>query len=464
MDRQQTINTQIKKVLQQYSLSLPERIPLYEMTSCLDQSREDQVVFYYLRNGQEHLEKFKRRLAKAKAKVIIINRTVKKREQTYFIDAGKSFLSVMRECVDTLYPIPLNKVYIGVTGTNGKSSVVSFLSQMANASAIKTLTIGTLGIILNGQKQPIFLRATTPSNVDLRRIIHDYQKDFDLCTLEVSSHGLDQNRIRGISFDVGVWTNFTQDHLDYHGSMESYYHAKLKLREYLKRGSAILIPSTAKNLCFRTKDNGSFCIVPIAPRQNAPDCCRLNFNLTNMLLAQRALERIFPDHSFDPSVLRPLKGRGEIIRAHGKIVVIDYAHTPDALVKITQAVRENLEKNPILLFGAGGNRDRSKRTLMGQMAQEYASYTYITTDNPRNEEAKDIIADIERGFSSPRYEVIVSRREAITKAVQNLSKNEVLIVAGKGDEDYIDIKGVHYPHSDQDLIMEALDNCLKVST
>ena len=458
MGRQKTINGFLEKVFHKYDLFPYQNHPLREITSYLDRSCEDQIVFYYIKKGKEHLKKFYQRLKIAKAKVVIVNGEVEKRERedVCVINAGEFFSSIVQECVDTLYPVPKKRAYIGVTGTNGKSSVISFISQMACSSTIRTLNLGTPGVFLDGQKQGICLHATTPSHIDLRRILYDYRRNFDLCVLEVSSHGLDQGRVRGISFDVGVWTNLTHDHLDYHGDMESYFKAKLRLQDYLKEGRVILIPSTAEELISRLQNRDGFHIVPVAPRNHIPDFCRLKFNLVNTVLAQKALELVYPGITFDPSSLRPLAGRAEIIQYRGKTVAIDYAHGPDALAQTTYAIQEALSKRPILLFGAGGNRDQSKRAIMGQVAQRCASFSYITTDNPRYEDPEDIIADIKRGFSSRRYEVIVDRRTAITRAIENLNEDEVLIVAGKGDEDYIDIKGVKHPFSDRDTVREAL--------
>ena len=455
MDLQKTINKEIEEIFKKYSLDFSSDHPLNEITSLLDQSHEKQLVFYRLQEGLENTKTFHERCQKGRTKTIVVERETSGEKGKNIVNVGENFTPIIQECVDCLYPVAKNKKYIGVTGTNGKTSVVSFISQLAHHSKIKVLTIGTLGVFLNGKKQDITIDGTTPSHIDLRRIIHGNRDAFELCVIETSSHGLDQGRVRGMEFDIGVWTNLTQDHLDYHGDMESYFLAKLKIREYLKEGSVILIPSTSKELM--GKENAPFHIIDIEGSPPLPPFCRIGPNRINAMLAMESLKRIYKDQSFDPMVLKSVEGRINIFQKGQKTVVVDYAHTPDALLNIIETVTLQFSKKVVLLFGAGGNRDQSKRKRMGEIADKHAAFSYITTDNPRYERAEKIINEIGEGFSSKRYKAVVDRGEAILMAIKRLQEHEVLIVAGKGHENHIEKEGKFYPFSDIDRVKEAME-------
>ena len=454
MIHQRIINDYIAIVFQKYLRTLPDIGRLQGITSHLDTSYENEIVFYRIWNNKKSEEVFYKRLKKGKSRLIIVNREVDRVRGRHIWNVGEKFDSFIIDCVDSLYPVPVGKKYIGVTGTNGKTSVVHLASQIAGLSGLKVLSIGTLGVLLDGQKQSIRAMGTTPPNIDLRRVISDYAQDFDIGIFEVSSHGLDQERVRGIGFDVCVWTNFSQDHLDYHGDMDNYYESKYRIRNYLNKKAVILVPSTAMELLDRMAPE--FERVLVKKLEGVPEFGTMCFNQVNLNLALAALKKICLDTPCELGRIKPVEGRVNMFQGGGRTVIVDFAHTPDGLLNVIKGVRLSLLKRVILLFGAGGNRDRLKRELMGRVADNNADYTYVTSDNPRDEEPEDIISQIILGFSSNRYEVVLDREEAIRKAIANLREDEVLIVAGKGSEDTIEKKGAKYPFSDRKIVKELL--------
>ena len=457
MNHLQTINTVIKEIFGRYSHPLPCDGPLTDITTCLDGSRQNDMVFYRLGKKQSDLKKFQKRLEEANSGIVVVNNKAPVRQDGCIINVGHSFEAIMTDCVDALYPVPEGKKYIGITGTNGKTSTTSFIAQMSASSQyprVRTLTIGTLGVFLNGQRQYSPSRETTPSNIDLRKTLNTYKNQFDLCVLEASSHGLEQNRIKGVVFDLCIWTNLSRDHLDYHQDMESYYQAKLKIGNYLKPKGVVLIPSTAKELVDKKIPKAK--VVPVKPLTDVPEFARIFFNQVNISLSLEALRILYGDFHCDLKKLKPVQGRASIFRNEKKTVIVDFAHTPDALFHIIQGVKELLKKKIILLFGAGGNRDQEKRKAMGEMACRYADFSYLTSDNPRDENPEEIIGHIVQGFSSKKFEIIPSRKKAIMKAVKQLKEDEVLIVTGKGHENMMEEQGRKYPFNDGEAVKEAL--------
>ena len=454
MAHQNYVDKKVRGIFKKYSYNLPKGMAVNNMTSYLDQAYEDEIVFYRLGRGREYTEMFEKRLCQTKSKIIVLGGERYFKENRDITYVGQDFDLLMQECVDSIYPLPRAKKFIGVTGTNGKSSVVSFISQMATQAEIPVLSIGTQGVFIDTRKCSLGTNLTTPSHIDLRRIVFYNKEKFNLCVLEVSSHALHQNRIRGLTFDLCVWTNFTQDHLDYHKTMESYYEAKLQIRSYLSDTGRILIPKTSTELV--RKNIKEFCPVDIEKKEDVPFFCHLLFNRINLSLALQALKRLYDKTDFDPFSVTPVPGRANIFSNDEKTVVVDFAHTPDALSNITQEMKKNFSKKILLLFGAGGNRDQSKRIAMGKIAEEYADFIYLTSDNSRHEKTENIIDEIKAGISSNKYEIIVNRREAIMTAIQRLQTDEILIVAGRGCEENIDIQGTLYPLNDIDVVQETL--------
>jgi len=379
---------------------------------------------------------------------------------------------------------------IGVTGTNGKTSVSQFIAQALHQDN-KCGIVGTLGNGIFGKLA--WGLHTTPDAITLHSMLADLkEKGANKIVMEVSSHALDQGRVSGVSFDVAVFTNLSHEHLDYHGNMQNYGMAKRRLFEAkgLKYavinidddyGRALLVsmPSRVGTVSygFKSKD--------LLPSLLGSDL-RLDqtglrmkiesdwgkgelrvpilgsFNGSNILAALGAL--LASGISFDDamqrlSLLEPVDGRME---GHGgkdgcPLVVVDYAHTPDALQKALEALREHTIGRLHCVFGCGGDRDRSKRPMMAKIAEQNADHVVVTNDNPRTEESQLILADILSGFSSDdQVDVIPDRAAAISKTILNANEADVILVAGKGHENYQLVGDERLPFSDGNEVERAL--------
>jgi UDP-N-acetylmuramoyl-L-alanyl-D-glutamate--2,6-diaminopimelate ligase len=348
---------------------------------------------------------------------------------------------------------------VGVTGTNGKTTTTYLLESVFGAAGLSSGVIGTTGVRVAGEPEP-FPR-TTPEAPDLQRLLaRMVDRGVKAVAMEVSSHGLHQHRVGGIRFGCAVFTNLSQDHLDYHGTLEEYLAAKAMLftpemaeravvnidvpegRSLLDRG----VPSVSYGLGdaadiraedVYTTDRGlSFRVGDLEVRSRL----RGRFNVYNCLGALAAARAVgIPDRSIVEGIgaLRGVPGRLESVEAgQDFLVVVDYAHTPDSLENVLRAVRPLATGRVIVAFGCGGDRDRAKRPMMGEVATRLADLTIVTSDNPRSEDPLAIIAEIEPGAKAGggAYEVLADRREAIRRAVMEAHAGDVVVIAGKGHE------------------------------
>ena len=372
---------------------------------------------------------------------------------------------------------------VGVTGTNGKTTVVHLLDAVLRAAGQRTGTIGTVGAHVAGD--PIPLARTTPEAPDLQRLLARMRDDgVTTMAMEVSSHALDQGRVEGVVFDAAVFTNLSQDHLDHHGSMESYFAAKASLfvpgrTEHalvnlddpwgtrlldvavpittygLEPGADVRaedVRATVDGLAFRVGDREV-----TSPLRGA-------FNVSNCLAAIAASGVIGVDAE---DAIRGVASAGQVAgrmeplgAGQDFLVVVDYAHTPDSIRTVLAAARPLATGRVIIVFGCGGDRDRAKRFPMGAAATEGADLTVITTDNPRSEDPNDIIAEVERGAAAGgrRYVVEPDRRSAIRLALGEASPGDVVIVAGKGHESEQELAGGSVPFDDRVVVHEELEN------
>lgn len=355
---------------------------------------------------------------------------------------------------------------VAVTGTNGKTTFVSLLAQLLRAAGHKCGVIGTLGTSLDGSVSDA--TNTTPDAVTLQRTIASWQREgVRFLAMEASSHALDQGRLAAVDIDVAVFTNLTRDHLDYHGDMRRYASAKTSLFEFESLRAAILNADDphvslfeeiigpevqclaygrhARNLDIRVSElvssSDGLCFSLSSPWGDAEICCPLlgefnAMNLTAALAAGMQAGQPLDVLTEAAQALTPASGRMEPLRAAGApLVVIDYAHTPDALMQVLAALREQCDGELIAVFGCGGDRDRGKRALMGEAVSRLATRAIITSDNPRNEDPWNIIGDIETGMSCP-YEIVEDRGAAIEKAIRDASVDACVLIAGKGHEHY----------------------------
>ena len=399
---------------------------------------------------------------------------------------------------ERFYGEPTSKMFVaGVTGTNGKTSVSHFIAQVLNGRGPCGL-VGTLGSGLYGELGDIAGR-TTPDAVTLHEnIAQMYAAGARQVAMEVSSHGLDQGRVAGVAFDVAVFTNLTHEHLDYHGDMESYAVAKRRLFDMpgihtavvnaddavgrrwldeltgrverisygLEGGEAMRsgLQATLYGHALRLHGHGLSMTVTSPWGEAQLDTGLIGrFNASNLLAALGAL--IAAGLSFEAAIgglsqVNTVPGRMERFGGEGgdPLVVVDYAHTPDALEQVLKAAADHCDGHLWCVFGCGGNRDSAKRPLMGRVAEMYADCIIITDDNPRDEDPYSIIEAILSGMTDPdRPYVIRDREAAISRAIALCHNGDVVVVAGKGHETEQEIAGKKYPFSDREVVTRIVN-------
>jgi UDP-N-acetylmuramoyl-L-alanyl-D-glutamate--2,6-diaminopimelate ligase len=379
---------------------------------------------------------------------------------------------------------------VAVTGTNGKSSTVDFLRQIWAAGGKAAASLGTLGAIWPGGR--LDLGHTTADPVSLHRTLQDLaDAGVTHAALEASSHGLEQHRLDALAFAAGAFLNLTQDHLDYHATMDAYREAKLKLWARLTPGAPAVInadspeapafaaAARARGLVlfetgWRAGERDGLKIDEIQPRPASQTLSLLwcgqevevelpligefqAINATTAAALALALGEA-PDSVWRAlASLAPVKGRMEHVgeTSNGANVFVDYAHTPDGLDVLLRAARPHAPGRVVLVFGCGGDRDRDKRAKMGAIAQTFADVVIVTDDNPRSEAPAAIRAEILNGC--PKGEEIGDRAAAIRAAVARLEKGDALLIAGKGHETGQIIAGVTHPFSDQEVARAVLE-------
>ena len=382
---------------------------------------------------------------------------------------------------------------IGITGTNGKTSTAHLIYAILKASGKKVALIGTVGHRYTNahgaeKKLPAFL--TTPDAFALHALFKQFAEEgVEYVTMETSSQGLALQRLAGLTFDTAVFTNFTQDHLDYHRTMEDYLKAKLMLFEQLgEEGVTVLnsdLPVTERiaqicadskclmygrgnNADLRAEDielsRSRLAFTALTQYGRIPAKLRLigEYNLYNALAAIAVGVRY---NCSVPAIQEGLAatvvpGRFELIdRGQDFAVIVDYAHTPDGLENILTAAKHITERKLISVFGCGGDRDNGKRPKMGNISTQIADYSVITSDNPRTEDPDEIIAQIVSNLPhDAKYICISERREAIHHAITTAKSGDVVVIAGKGHEDYQEIHGKRFPFDDRVVASDILES------
>jgi UDP-N-acetylmuramoyl-L-alanyl-D-glutamate--2,6-diaminopimelate ligase len=376
---------------------------------------------------------------------------------------------------------------LGVTGTNGKSSITRFVAQMSTALHQPAGLMGTLGFGI--WPKIVESKNTTPElAVLLRQFVSMQEGGAEVVAMEVSSHGIEQQRIEGLVFDSAVFSNLSQDHLDYHGDMESYFGIKrqLFLAENLhyaviniddEYGQRLLADEgiSAQKISYGFSEQADVRVVNWQMHATSIDadittpwgdaCFSINmvgdFNLANVLaaIALLAAENKFNFQQVISAVqaITPAPGRMQSYSQQGKVpVVVDFAHTPAALENVLTTLSKQVDGRLVVVFGCGGNRDTEKRPLMAVVAQQLADIVYFTADNPRHENLDNIIQGMQSGLlvSSKTFVHIEKNREkAILSALKGLTENDVLLIAGKGHETYQDIAGQKIPYSDAGVLL-----------
>lgn len=377
-----------------------------------------------------------------------------------------------------------NMQVIGVTGTNGKTSITHFIGQALMLAdqpcgIAGTLGYGMFGALTQGQ-------FTTPQVTQMQRILGElHNEGAQAVAMEVSSHGLVQQRVNGIHFDTAIFSNLSHDHLDYHGDMESYWQAKQKLFDWPGLKNAIINIDDDRGHELATRLASTVQVITTSLKGRTIDNCKSivatkvhqtlkgtqttidtswgpgvikshllgRFNVSNLLaaLALMLQNSISIDLALPIiSRLDTVPGRMQCIRNKGMpLVVVDYAHTPDALEHALRALRHHTTGKLWCVFGCGGGRDRLKRKVMGQVAERYSDQLIITNDNPRDENPEDIIADILKGLlCSWAAEIVIDRGAAIATAMSCAGANDIVLIAGKGHEQYQQIGNQKIPFND----------------
>lgn len=373
---------------------------------------------------------------------------------------------------------------VGITGTNGKTTSTFIMRSIFDAANKRSSLIGTICNIVGEKKYET--ERTTPESKDLQKLFKSIKDDkSEFCIMEVSSHSLDLKRVFGVDFKVGVFTNLTQDHLDYHSDMEEYFEAKMKLfdnseykiinidDEYGKKSVKMLKDNIitygltkdadihASNIEM-TKDGSEFLLNYKDIKENIKINLPGKFNIYNTLSCIGAALVLGISLDSIKKGLENLKyvpGRSEKISSNkGFSIIIDYAHTPDGLQNILSSTREYTEGKLIALFGCGGDRDKTKRPLMGEVGGNNADFCILTSDNPRTENPEKIIKDIVPGIERTKcdYVIIENRKDAIEYAIKNAKKEDTIVIAGKGHETYqvLSDKTIHF--DEKEIVKEFL--------
>ncbi|MCX7856790.1 MAG: UDP-N-acetylmuramoyl-L-alanyl-D-glutamate--2,6-diaminopimelate ligase [Deltaproteobacteria bacterium] len=403
---------------------------------------------------------------------------------------------VMGQIASTFYGEPSKDIFItGITGTNGKTTTCFLIDSILQTAGTKQAIIGTIFYRYNGYV--IKAENTTPGAIELQRILRQ-MKDAGVThlTMEVSSHSLEQKRVEGVNFDICIFTNLSHDHLDYHGEFSAYRNAKaLLFQYYLEKSSkpektailngddpnvSYMIPESKNVKIFYYGFTNEYHAKLVRYNQNIDGMeiefslfgekiklkSRLigNFNIYNILAASLACKIM----GMEPDLIKKgienfhgVPGRLErVINQKGYQIFIDYAHTPDALKNVLNVLSDLKRGRLLVVFGCGGDRDRQKRPVMGRIASTLADFSIITSDNPRSEDPNQIIEEIKKGIVGENYKVVIDRKEAIYEAIKMMNSDDILLIAGKGHEDYQIIGGKIIRFNDREVAEEILSVAL----
>jgi len=448
---------------------------------------DDGDVFVAINGTESDGHKFIESAISFGAKVIICEEKPKILfDNVTFIMVKKSRKALARISAN-YYNNPSNELRIvGVTGTNGKTTVTFLISKLLGKLGYKSAIIGTTGIYIGDEK--LDATHTTPDPINMNKVLREVaDKGIEYVVMEVSSHALEQNRADYIDFDLAIFTNITHDHLDYHRTFEAYSEAKKLLFDNLKSsanaivnvddaGYKVMIDDTQAKVSKVGWDvdadykimneefdhtGSNFIIENSGTEIKIHSPLVAQFNIINLSLSLVAVSKLcqidMNKLTGDLSYISSAPGRMERVPlGNGAIAIIDYAHTPDALEKAGKACKELIvgDAKLLIVFGCGGDRDKTKRPLMAAASEKYADKVIVTDDNPRTEERDKIFEDIEKGFTKPgSYMIVKDRAEAIKDAVRISNSGDIILIAGKGHEDYqiIGTQKIHF--NDKEVVL-----------
>lgn len=441
---------------------------------------DTQNAIYFCLNGSKvDGHNFAQQAVENGAKCLVVERFLDLPVPQILVDSCRKAMSNVSA---TFYDFNKSAIkFVGVTGTNGKTTTAFVTRHILQNLGHKVGMIGTEGVYIGDIKTPATL--TTPDPIKLHKIIHDMdQNGVEYVVMEVSAHALALNKVDSITYDVAGITNITQDHLDYFNSMQNYARAKAELFTYKHSKSAIINIDDKYTRAIQRKSEMNATTLSLKRpadimveganfgTSNTQAVINANgkrymlnsslvgeYNLANALMAVGFCKEL----GFEMADILQALGKGQIVvpgrlnaikTPNGNTVVIDYAHTPDGMQKILGTLSKINQGKLITVFGCGGNRDRGKRCQMGEIASLMSDYVVITSDNPRNENPYDIMEDINKGVKGRRYTNIENREQAICYALDRAGKGDIIAILGKGNEPYQEINGVKYPYSDYKVV------------
>jgi UDP-N-acetylmuramoyl-L-alanyl-D-glutamate--2,6-diaminopimelate ligase len=483
--------------------TLAESIPVREILGPLD--REVDGIFYDSRRVQKnglyvavrgaHFDghKFTEQAIERGASAIVVERPESHSRATSIVVEDSRL--ALADLAFTFYKKPALRLKLaGVTGTNGKTTTTFLIKHICENAGLRSGLIGTVRYEIGERVLPA--TRTTPESLDLQELLAQMAgAGCKAAMMEVSSHALAQERTRGLEWDVAVFTNLTQDHLDFHQTMANYFEAKARLFDGLtsqpnkKQATAVInlddaygeklvarlgdaVPVVTYGMSARADFRASNYRAEFSGTSFQLDArgriylVRVpligRFNVSNAMAALAAANSL--GISLREAVLSLAKspqvpGRLEAVPARRQFqLFVDYAHTPDALLNVLRTLRELAPRKLIVLFGAGGDRDKQKRPLMGRVADQNADYSIITSDNPRKEDPLAIIEEIRKGFRSSNFESVPDRTEAIARAIALAQPRDIILIAGKGHEASQEFADHTIPFDDRQMALRALEN------
>ena len=457
-------NLPINMLLKNLINNLPEEEKKIIISGLSTNSKEVKRghIFFAIRGNNVNGENFIEEAINKGASVIICSNNSNYKNKKIIIIKTKNIRNLLSKISSKFYKLKPKNI-IAVTGTNGKTSVADLFYQILTLNSIPAASIGTLGIKYKNKILKTGL--TSPDTITIHKYLQFLKKNkIENIIIEASSHGLDQDRLHDINFKAGIFTNFSQDHLDYHGTMRSYLNAKLILfKKILKKNSSIIVDKNinefhslkkiAKNKKLKVIETNKI----VKKIKSLYLSSRTEFKIKNLAMAIMASKLCgLKEKKIFKSIkkIKDVDGRLELVRtfANNVKVFIDYAHTPDALLKVLQSLENDFGKNISLVFGCGGDRDKKKRSLMAKVANNYCKKIYVTDDNPRTEDPRKIRSEIIKNINIKEFFNIQNRAEAINRAILNSKPDEIILIAGKGHEEKQIYKNKIFYISDKKIV------------
>lgn len=427
------------------------------------------------RDGHDYIEQA---IANGAIKIIAEHGSYK--VETIIVESTREYLKTY--LYENYYPLIKDIKLIGLTGTNGKTTTCLMTYQILKMLKKNVAYMGTIGFYYGDVKKPM-VNTTPDVDVLYNMLLEAKENGVEYFVMEVSSHALDKDRIHGLEFDEVAFTNLTQDHLDYHKTLENYANAKRILFTKTRNDKIAIINGDDEHYQhFVLESNNNIIIgqhdsdVKILEMSfshlgtifkfeylNHEYQARLNmvgrYNIYNYLIALLLVNKLgvkIEDILALNDKLKAPAGRMELLKYGTNSIFVDYAHTPDAVINVLKSAEEFKNGRIITIIGCGGDRDATKRPIMGKAALEHSDYVIFTSDNPRSEDPQMILDDITNGLSRSNFEIEVDRQKAIIKGMQQLKHNDILMILGKGHEDYQITKTGKHHFSDQEEVMKYI--------